>query len=81
MSTVFGATATFRSGPPARARFARHQWNSWLTVPRRLIRLWAARRSQRWTLGELAAEKHLLEDIGLSRAQALHEAGKPFWRQ
>jgi len=82
MSTIFGATATFPLGPPARAGLARHQWNSWrITAPSRLIRLWAARRSQRWTLGELAAEKHLLEDIGLTRAQALHEAGKPFWRQ
>ena len=81
MSTVFGATATFRSGPPARARFARHQWNSWLTVLRRVIRLWAARRSQRTTLGELAEETHLLDDVGLTRAQALREAAKPFWRQ
>jgi len=81
MSMIFGATATFPLGPPARAGLARHQWNSWLTVPRRLIRLWAARRSQRTTLGELAEETHLLDDVGLTRAQALREAAKPFWRQ
>jgi len=78
MSTIFSATAAF----PLSRRLARHQWNSWrITAPSRLIRLWAARRSQRRTLGELAAEKYLLDDIGLTRAQALHEAAKPFWRQ
>jgi hypothetical protein len=25
-------------------------------------------------------DKHLLADIGLTRGQALREAGKPFWR-
>jgi uncharacterized protein YjiS (DUF1127 family) len=29
----------------------------------------------------LVEEKHLLDDIGLSRAQALREAAKPFWQQ
>src|ERR1041384_4776155 len=80
MSTIFGATATFPLGPPARAGLAHHQWNSWrIAAPSRLIRLWAARHSQRRTLRELAAEKHRLDDIGLTRAHALHEAAKPFW--
>ena len=52
-----------------------------MVVPWRVIRAWAERRSQRTTLGELADEQHLLDDIGLTRAQALREAAKPFWRQ
>ena len=82
MSTLFGETATFPLSPSARTGLAHHQWNSWpVLAPSRLIRLWAARRSQRTTLGELAEETHLLDDIGLTRAQALREAAKPFWRQ
>jgi uncharacterized protein YjiS (DUF1127 family) len=46
-----------------------------------VTRLWAARRAQRRALGELAEQSHLLADIGLTRAQALHEAAKPFWRR
>ncbi|QIG91024.1 MULTISPECIES: DUF1127 domain-containing protein [unclassified Bradyrhizobium] len=41
---------------------------------------WAARRSLRGALRELAEDKHLLADIGLTREQALEEAAKPFWR-
>jgi len=78
MSTIFSEAAAF----PLSRRLARHQWNSWrVLAPSRLIRLWAARRSQRTTLGELAEETHLLDDVGLTRAQALREAAKPFWRQ
>jgi uncharacterized protein YjiS (DUF1127 family) len=36
------------------------------------------RGSQRRALSEL--DDHLLRDIGISRLQALREAGKPFWR-
>jgi uncharacterized protein YjiS (DUF1127 family) len=46
-----------------------------------MTRLWAARRAQRRALGELAEQSHLLADIGLTRAQALDEAAKPFWRR
>jgi len=41
---------------------------------------WAARRRLRVALRELAEDKHLLADIGLTREQALEEAAKPFWR-
>jgi uncharacterized protein YjiS (DUF1127 family) len=41
---------------------------------------WAARRRLRGVLRELAEDKHLLADIGLTREQALEEAAKPFWR-
>jgi uncharacterized protein YjiS (DUF1127 family) len=41
---------------------------------------WAERRRQRIALRELADDKHFLNDLGLTREQALHEAAKPFWR-
>ena len=82
MSTIFGATASFRLTGPPPAGLARPQWNSWQAfAPWRVVRVWAARRRQRRTLGELVDEKHLLDDVGLSRAQARDEAAKPFWRQ
>jgi uncharacterized protein YjiS (DUF1127 family) len=40
-----------------------------------------ARIGQRWALRELAEEGRLLSDVGLTREQALREAGKPFWRR
>ena len=40
--------------------------------------LWQERAAQRRAL--LALEPHELEDIGVTRAEALSEAAKPFWR-
>jgi uncharacterized protein YjiS (DUF1127 family) len=40
---------------------------------------WMIRSAQRRVLRELAEERHLLSDVGLTRAQALREAAKPFW--
>jgi len=45
---------------------------------RRLARLWLGRRRQRLALREL--EPRLLDDVGLTPAQAAREAAKPFWR-
>lgn len=42
------------------------------------LRLWQARIEERARLREAPAE--LLADIGVSRAEAEHEAAKPFWR-
>jgi uncharacterized protein YjiS (DUF1127 family) len=82
MSTLFGETPTFPIGRHAWGRPALHQQNSWRVLTFwRVLQLWIDRRSQRKTLGALVEEKHLLDDIGLSRAQALREAAKPFWRQ
>ena len=39
---------------------------------------WAERRRSRVALGKL--EDHLLEDIGVTRAQARKEAQRPFWQ-
>jgi uncharacterized protein YjiS (DUF1127 family) len=41
---------------------------------------WTERRRQRDALRELADDRHLLDDLGLTREQALNEAAKPFWR-
>ena len=42
---------------------------------------WVVRSGQRKALGELAEEGRLLSDIGLTRKEAMREAGKPFWRR
>jgi uncharacterized protein YjiS (DUF1127 family) len=39
-----------------------------------------ARLRLRRALRDLAEDKHLLNDVGLTREQALEEAAKPFWR-
>ncbi|SEG07582.1 DUF1127 domain-containing protein [Marinobacterium lutimaris] len=43
-----------------------------------IIKHWHARARQRRQLAQLPAE--MLKDIGVSRADALNEASKPFWR-
>jgi len=50
------------------------------TPPTTRPRRWFDRQHQRTALRELADDPHLLDDLGLSREQALHEAAKPFWR-
>ena len=40
---------------------------------------WAQRHRQRRALARLDAD--LLRDVGLTRADALRESGKPFWRR
>ena len=45
------------------------------------VAVWIARTGHRRALRELAEEGRLLSDIGLTREQALREAGKPFWRR
>jgi uncharacterized protein YjiS (DUF1127 family) len=80
MSTTFITTPPLSLSPPSPAVGRLPQINSWHAATA-VTRLWAARRAQRRALGELAEQSHLLADIGLTRAQALHEAAKPFWRR
>jgi uncharacterized protein YjiS (DUF1127 family) len=50
----------------------------WLSA----LRTWTERYRQRRALFNLAeADRHLLEDIGVSRWDALRESAKPFWRR
>ena len=53
-------------------REAGPRWGGWLG-------LWARQR-QRVALRDLADDPHRLNDVGLTRQQALEEADKPFWR-
>lgn len=46
----------------------RHGWLSWLD-----------RQHERRALREIADDPHLLNDLGLTREQALHEAAKSSW--
>ncbi|XSC47841.1 DUF1127 domain-containing protein [Bradyrhizobium sp. RDT10] len=62
--------------PPARI----HQSNSGRATAIHRWLDWAERRRQRIALRELADDKHFLDDLGLTREQALDEAAKPFWR-
>jgi uncharacterized protein YjiS (DUF1127 family) len=83
MSTTFSDAARLRFAGPASPDAGVHQTDSWRVLAWlwRLMRLWAARRSQRQVLADLAGESHRLADIGLTREQALREAAKPFWQR
>jgi uncharacterized protein YjiS (DUF1127 family) len=48
------------------------RWPAWFD-------LWGRQR-QRAALRELVDDPHRLNDLGLTRQQALEEADKPFWR-
>jgi uncharacterized protein YjiS (DUF1127 family) len=66
---------------PARWSLQLHQKNSGaaLAAAWRQWRLRWARHGQRRVLRDLADDPHLLRDIGVTREQALEEAGKPIW--
>jgi uncharacterized protein YjiS (DUF1127 family) len=59
---------------PAEGRNGRR----WLTRAREVVLTWHARGRQRRQLMEL--NDHGLRDIGITRADALSETLKPFWR-
>jgi uncharacterized protein YjiS (DUF1127 family) len=46
--------------------------------PLALLREWRRRRRSRVSLCRL--NSHMLKDVGLTYAEAEHEANKPFWR-
>ena len=54
------------------------QSNSWASCVRRW-QGWNERSRQRAALRKLAEDKHLLDDLGLTRQEALDEADRPFW--
>ena len=45
------------------------------------VAAWIVRSGERRALRELAKDRRLLRDVGLTREQVLREAGKPFWRR
>jgi uncharacterized protein YjiS (DUF1127 family) len=82
MSTAFSVTSLSPRQAPLLPAAGLHQKNSWRSVatPRWLLQRWAERRAQRHALLELADQKHLLADIGLTRTQVVREAARPFWQ-
>lgn len=81
MSTLFSNTHSLslhRHRPPA----PHHQSNSWFGWAALLNELprWSDRSRQRAALRDLADDRHLLDDLGLTRQQLMDEANKPFWR-
>lgn len=65
-----------RSRPIARALFG--SLVKALQSAATLVARWQDRRRDRRMLMEM--DEHLLEDIGISRADAYQESRKPFWR-
>ena len=55
--------------------------NSILKRPLRTVAVWFARSAERSELRLLAKNRHLLNDIGITREQMICEAVKPFWRR
>jgi uncharacterized protein YjiS (DUF1127 family) len=82
MSTTLSDTSLLSRRRPPLPVAGLQQKNSWrpTTAPWRCLQRWAERRAQRHALDELADQTHLLADIGLTRAQALREAARPFWQ-
>jgi uncharacterized protein YjiS (DUF1127 family) len=77
MSTGFNEAHALASG--RRGLLARGpQSNSWQMLLRRW-RCWTQRSRQRAALRDLADNKHLLDDLGLTSEEALDEANRPFW--
>ena len=65
------------AAPSATADIARAS-HSLLAASLCRVRVWARRHATRAHLRRLDA--YLIDDVGLSIAEARHEAGKPFWR-
>jgi uncharacterized protein YjiS (DUF1127 family) len=79
MSTQMPARSVPRMGPSLRQSiFAKA--HSIVGGASQTFAMWCARSAERRALQELAQEPHLLNDIGLTRDQALREATKLFWR-
>ena len=76
MSTHFSDTYSLRLDRRRRA-IARDQSSSWLGWA--VLLNWSERCRQRAALRDLADDQHLLNDLGLTRQEALDEANRPFW--
>jgi uncharacterized protein YjiS (DUF1127 family) len=77
-----GSAASTSQSARTRALYREKDSSAILANAFRTLRMWMARSRQRKALGELAElNDYLLEDIGLTREEALREAAKPFWRR
>jgi len=81
MSTLLNGALSIQRVPAFGPTSRSHQSNCGRSpaIRSRRWRNWSERHRQREALRELADDKHLLDDIGLTREQALYEAAKPFW--
>ncbi len=79
MSTSLNNSNVVWLTPPARGWTQSPQFHSWPAWLQRLL-LRADKARQRAALRAMADNKHLLDDIGLSRREALNEADRPFWQ-
>lgn len=76
------------SNPLSYARADIHRFPGWPThdaqdaavLPFQQIMALISRHRQRRALADVAADDHLLQDIGVSREAARREAAKPFWQ-
>ncbi len=82
MSTLIDDASPLRLIQPADPLPQTHHESSaqGIGAPQRGFRGWVARRRLRQALRDLADDKHLLADIGLTPEEAREEAAKPFWR-
>ena len=76
-TTLDGAISDHYERREAKASTSSTSSHDWLSP----LKVWVQRRRERNELAELVNDDHLLNDIGVSRLDALHEAAKPFWRR
>jgi uncharacterized protein YjiS (DUF1127 family) len=73
-------------GPPllgtsARKGFPPKAYKSIVRAMLVTLGVWILRSGERRALRGLAQDSRLLNDIGITREQAMREAAKPFWRR
>ena len=80
MSTPFSLTDSLRliHHRPTLERHQSSSWLGWATLLNEWLR-WSERSRQRAGLRDLADDQHLLNDLGLTRQEALDGANRPFW--
>jgi uncharacterized protein YjiS (DUF1127 family) len=83
MSTPNTRTLVSRGIRPGVLFHSRARLSSLIAGTRSTVGRCFARSRQRRALREIAerSDFHLLKDIGVSQAEALREADKPFWRR
>ena len=74
-----GLAASTSQSARTRALYPEKDSSRVLASAVRTVRIWMARSRQRNELAEL--NNYLLDDIGVTREEALREAAKPFWRR
>lgn len=77
MSRILIATARPMFGASAKRGAHTSIAEQVLSAPFAILATWGERLKQRAALAEM--DERMLKDIGLSRADALVEADKPFW--